>query len=76
MDSFKHEVRDHVVAAYETILDELKTLWQIAREAWLLILLLIAAISVVIWLAKPAPPTNVLMATGVPGGLYEELAKQ
>ena len=76
MDSFKHEVRDHVVAAYETILDELKTLWQIAREAWLLILLLIAAISVVIWIAKPAPPTHVLMATGVPGGLYEELAKQ
>jgi TRAP-type uncharacterized transport system substrate-binding protein len=76
MDSPKHEVRDHVVAAYETILDELKTLWQFVCEAWLLILLLIIAISTVIWLAKPAPPTHVLMATGVTGGSYEDLAKQ
>lgn len=76
MDSFKHEVRDHVVAVYETIRDEFKTWWQFACEAWILILLLIAAISVVIWLAKPAPPTHILMATGTPGGLYEDLAKQ
>lgn len=76
MDSFKHEVRDHVVAAYETIRDELKTWWQFACEAWLLILLLIVAISTVIWLAKPAPPKHVLMATGVTGGSYENLAKQ
>jgi TRAP-type uncharacterized transport system substrate-binding protein len=76
MDSFKHEVRDHVVAAYETIREEFKTWWQFAREAWLLILLLIAAIITVIWLAKPAPPTHVLMATGTPGGSYEGLAKQ
>jgi TRAP-type uncharacterized transport system substrate-binding protein len=76
MDSFKHEVRDHVVAAYETIRDELKTWWQFACEAWVLILLLIVAISTVIWLAKPAPPTHILMATGTPGGLYEDLAKQ
>ena len=76
MDSLKHEVRDHVVAAYETIRDELKTWWQFACEAWVLILLLIAAIGVVIWLAKPAPPTHILMATGVPGGSYEDMAKQ
>lgn len=76
MDSFKHEVRDHVVAAYETIRDELKTWWQFACEAWVLILLLIAAIITVIWLAKPAPPTHVLMATGVQGGSYEDLAKK
>jgi TRAP-type uncharacterized transport system substrate-binding protein len=76
MDSFKHEVRDHVVAAYETIREELKTWWQFTREAWLLILLLISAVSAVIWLAKPAPPTHVLMATGTPGGSYEGLAKQ
>jgi TRAP-type uncharacterized transport system substrate-binding protein len=76
MDSFKHEVRDYVVAAYETIREEFKTWWQFAREAWLLILLLIVALSTVIWLAKPAPPKHVLMATGAPGGIYENLAKQ
>jgi len=76
MDSFKHEVRDYVVAAYETIREELKTWWQFACEAWLLIFLLIVAVSAVIWLAKPAPPSHVLMATGAPGGSYEDLAKQ
>lgn len=76
MDSFKNEVRDHVVATYETVRDELKSGWQFAREAWLLIVLLIAAISIVIWLAKPAPPTHVWMATGAEGGEYEDLAKK
>ena len=76
MDSFKNEIRDHVVATYETVRDELKSWWQFAREAWVLILLLLAAIGTVIWLAKPAPPTHVLMGTGSAGGSYEELAKQ
>ncbi len=76
MDSFKNEVRDHVVALYETVREELQSCWQFAREAWVLIVLLLAAIGTVIWLAKPAPPTHVLMGTGSAGGSYEELAKQ
>jgi len=76
MDSFKNEVRDYVVATYETLRDELQSCWQFAREAWLLIVLLLAAIGTVIWLAKPAPPTHVLMASGAAGGLYEDLAKK
>ena len=76
MDSFKNEVRDHVVALYETVREELQSCWQFAREAWVLIVLLLAAIGIVIWLAKPAPPTHVLMGTGSAGGSYEELAKQ
>jgi len=76
MDSFKHEVRDHVVAAYETVREEVLTWWRFVCEAWVLIVLLLAAIGVVIWLAKPAPPTHVFMTTGVSGGSYEELAKK
>lgn len=76
MDNFKNEVRDYVVATYVTICEELKPWWQFTRQAWHLILLLIVAMSAVIWLAKPAPPSHVLMATGAPGGSYENLAKQ
>ena len=76
MDSFKNEVRDHVVATYETVREELHSWLQFAREAWLLILLLLAAIAAVIWFAKPAPPKHVLMGTGTAGGSYEELAKK
>ena len=38
MDIFKNEVRDHVVAAYETGREELKNVFQFIREAWVLIL--------------------------------------
>ena len=76
MDSFKNEVRDHVVATYETVREELQNGVQFIREAWVLILLLLSLIAVVIWLAKPAPPTHVLMGTGSAGDSYEDLAKQ
>jgi TRAP-type uncharacterized transport system substrate-binding protein len=76
MDSFKNEVRDYVVATYETVREEIKNWLQFIREAWILILLLASAVSVVILLAKPAPPDHVLMGTGSEGGSYEELAKK
>jgi len=76
MDSFKHEVRDNVIAIYEIVREEIKNVFQFIREAWLLILLLLALITLVIWLAKPAPPTHVLLGTGAIGDSYEELGMQ
>lgn len=76
MDIFKNEIRDHVVAAYETGREELKNVFQFIREAWVLILLLFALIGIVIWLAKPAPPKHVLMGAGSDGGSYDNLVKQ
>ncbi len=76
MDSFKNEVRDHLVATYETVHEELRNGIQFIREAWVLILLLLSLIVFVILLAKPAPPTHVLMGTGSVGDSYEDLAKQ
>lgn len=75
MDSFKNEVRDHVVAIYEIVREEIQNVFQFIREAWLLILLLLSLIAVVIWLAKPAPPTHVLIGTGAVGDSYEDLGK-
>ncbi len=76
MDIFKNDVRDYAVATYETVREELKSCWQFTRDAWVLILLLLTAVGVVIWLAKPAPPDHVVMGTGSDGGSYEELAKK
>lgn len=75
MDSIKNEVRDHVIAIYEIVREELHNVLQFIREAWLLLLLLLSLIAVVIWLAKPAPPKHVLMGTGAVGDSYEDLAK-
>ena len=76
MDSFKHEVRDHVIAIYEIVREEVRNAYQFVREAWLLVLLLLSLFAVVIWLAKPAPPNHVLIGTGAVGDSYEDLGKQ
>ena len=76
MDNYKTEIREHVVAAYETVCDELRTWKQFALEAWPLLSLLLLGIAVAVWLAKPAPPKHIQMATGSEGGSYEILAKK
>lgn len=76
MDNYKNEIREHVVAAYETVCDELRTWKQFMLEAWPLISLLLIGIAVAVWLAKPAPPRYIQMATGSEGGSYELLAKK
>jgi TRAP-type uncharacterized transport system substrate-binding protein len=76
MDNYKNEIRDHVVAAYETVCDEFRTWRQFIIEAWPLIALLLIGIAIAVWLAKPAPPKYIQMATGSEGGSYEVLAKK
>jgi TRAP-type uncharacterized transport system substrate-binding protein len=76
MDNYKNEIRDHVVAAYETVCDELRTWRQFITEAWPLIALLLIGIAIAVWLSKPAPPKYIQMATGSEGGSYEILAKK
>lgn len=76
MDRFKNEVRDSVIAVYEITRGEIRNVYLFVREAWLLILLLLSLFAVVIWFAKPAPPTHVLIGTGAIGDSYEDLAKQ
>lgn len=76
MDNLKNEIRDHVVAAYETVCDELRTWRQFVIEAWPLITLLLIGIAIAVWFAKPAPPRFIQMATGSEGGSYEVLAKK
>jgi TRAP-type uncharacterized transport system substrate-binding protein len=45
------------------------------RETWPLLLLLLAALGVVIWVAKPAPPKRVLIASQT-DGYYSLLAQK
>ncbi len=76
MDNYKNEIREYLTATYETVCEELRTWKQFVVEAWPLITLLLAGVGVAIWLAKPAPPTRIQMATGTEGGSYEILAKK
>ena len=75
MASFKEEVSEHISAVYQTAVDEIKNWVSALREVWPLVFLLILALAILIWFAKPAPPNKVLMATGT-GGSYKVLGEK
>ena len=75
MASFKEEVSEHISAVYQTAADEIKNGFSVLREVWPLIFLLLLALAILIWFAKPAPPNKVLMATGT-GGSYKVLGEK
>ena len=75
MASFKEEVSEHISAVYQTAADEIKNWVSALREVWPLVFLLILALAILIWFAKPAPPNKVLMATGT-GGSYKVLGEK
>lgn len=75
MASFKEEVYEHVSAVYQTAADEIKNGLSLIKEVWPLIFLLLLALSILIWFAKPAPPDRVLIATGT-GGSYKILGEK
>lgn len=75
MTGFKEDVSEHIAAVYQTVADELKSWFDLIKEIWPLLLLLLVGLSVLLWLAKPAPPKKVLMAAGS-GGSYKVLGEQ
>ena len=75
MASFKEEVYEHISAVYQTAADEIKNGLSLIKEVWPLIFLLLLALAILIWFAKPAPPNKVLMATGA-GGSYKVLGEK
>ncbi len=75
MASFKEDIYEHISAVFQTIADEIKTALNFLKEVWPLIFLLLLALIIVIWLAKPAPPGKVSMATGI-GGSYKVLGEK
>ncbi len=67
--------RSRAIDACQKVVEELRE-WQVfVRQVWPLFILLLAGIGIVIWLAKPAPPRHVVMASGK-GGSYKVLAQK
>jgi TRAP-type uncharacterized transport system substrate-binding protein len=75
MASFKEEFFEHISAVYQTVADEFKKGFDVLKEIWPLIVLLLLALAILIWFAKPAPPNKVIMATGT-GGSYKILGEK
>lgn len=75
MARLKDDLYEHASAIYVTVTDELKSSINLIREAWPLFLLLATGLTLVLWIAKPAPPGVVYMASGS-GGSYKELGER
>ena len=75
MSGFKEDVTEHLSALYQTVADEVGGWFSLLREIWPLVALLLVGLLALIWFAKPAPPTKVLMATGT-GGSYRVLGEK
>jgi len=74
MASFKEDVKDTVIALLETAQDQYRDAVNFIKETWPLLLLLIVVLIGLIGYWNPPPPRHVLMASGIQGGSYEQLA--
>jgi TRAP-type uncharacterized transport system substrate-binding protein len=75
MASIKEDIYEHLSAVYQTVVDEIKKGLGVLQEIWPLIVLLLLALAILVWFAKPAPPNKVIMATGT-GGSYKILGEK
>ncbi|WNV03098.1 TAXI family TRAP transporter solute-binding subunit [Candidatus Methylospira mobilis] len=76
MKKITTELKEHFIAIYETVRDEIASWLQIARDAWPLLLLLGMGLGGALWFAKPAPPDHVYLAASDPGGEFYAMGKQ
>ena len=76
MGSFREDVRDQIVAIRETLIDSWNDLRLFVLETWPALIILLIILGVAIWMADPAPPRHVTMATGPAGSSNEALGKK
>ncbi|MBU3582320.1 TRAP transporter substrate-binding protein [Polynucleobacter sp. AP-Capit-er-40B-B4] len=76
MGSFKQDIKDTYLGLSESLQEKWGDFTQFLQETWPLLILLLVILMGVWWYADPPPPRHVLMATGSPGGSYEDLGKK
>jgi TRAP-type uncharacterized transport system substrate-binding protein len=74
MGSFKEDFKDTVVALLETAQDQYRDAISFVKETWPLLVLLAIILIGLIAYWNPPPPRYVVMASGIEGGSYEQLA--
>jgi len=74
MGSFKEDFKDTVVALLETAQDQYRDAVSFVKETWPLLLILAIILIGLIAYWNPPPPRYIMMASGIQGGSYEQLA--
>ncbi len=76
MGSFKQDLKETYFGLREAAEEKWSDFVQFMHEAWPLLTLLLVILMGIWWYADPPPPRHVMMATGSPGGSFEDLGKK
>ena len=68
--------KEHMIAMRDDAVWSFNIWRNYIKDTWPLLALLLILISAALWIAEPAPPKQITMASGTPGGSYEALAKE
>lgn len=76
MATVREDVQDQIIAIRETVIDGWKDLKSFIQETWPALTILLVILVGALWIADPAPPRHVVMATGPAGSSNEALGKK
>lgn len=76
MATVREDVQDQIIAIRETVIDGWKDLKSFVQETWPALTILLVILIGALWIADPAPPRHVVMATGPAGSSNEALGKK
>lgn len=76
MATVREDLQDQIVAIRETVVDGWKDLKSFIQETWPALTFLFILLVVALWVADPAPPSHVVMATGPEGSSNQMLGKR
>lgn len=76
MATVREDLQDQIVAIRETVFDGWKDLKSFVQETWPALTFLFVLLIVALWVADPAPPSHVVMATGPEGSSNQMLGKR
>ena len=75
MGSVREDVRDQLSAIRETLVDNWRDVRAFVQETWPALVVLLVLLVLAIWVADPAPPRHVVVATGPAGSSNEALGQ-
>ena len=76
MSTVREDLQDQIIAIRETVMDSWKDLKSFLQETWPALTVLFVILVIALWVADPAPPRHVWMATGPAGSSNEVLGKK
>ena len=76
MATVREDLQDQITAIRETVIDSWKDFKSFVLETWPALMILFIILIIALWVADPAPPRHVVMATGPEGSSNQMLGKR